>query len=65
MSNFTIPKTQRVAYVAKEGGSIEIKEDYPVKSQKELAPGECLVKIESTGKSSVFSLSHLRTHLIE
>ncbi len=49
MSNFNIPATQKVAVVPKAGGTIEIKNDWPVRQQKDLAPGECLVKIESSG----------------
>lgn len=47
-TSFTIPKTQKVALVA-ENGKIEMKTDWPVKSQADLAPGECLVKIDATG----------------
>ncbi|KAK7443536.1 alcohol dehydrogenase [Stygiomarasmius scandens] len=49
MSNFTIPETQKAAVVAKTGGSIEIKNDHPVRAPKDLAPGECLVKLECSG----------------
>lgn len=49
MPNFQIPKVQKVAIVQKTGGSIEIKNDFPVKQQNELAPGECLIKIEASG----------------
>jgi propanol-preferring alcohol dehydrogenase len=45
----TIPKTQKAAIVAKSGGTIQVKDDYPVKTQAELAPGECLVKLHCTG----------------
>jgi len=44
-----IPKTQKVAIIPREGASIEFRDDYPVKQQNELAPGECLVKLEATG----------------
>ncbi|KAG7439965.1 GroES-like protein [Guyanagaster necrorhizus] len=47
--SYQIPKVQKVAIVQKTGGTIEIKTDYPVKQQSELAPGECLVKIEASG----------------
>ena len=47
--SFQIPISQRVAVVPKAGGAVEIKTDWPVKQQKDLAPGECLVKIESSG----------------
>ncbi len=49
MSNVKIPETQKVAVVPKAGGKIEFKNDWPVKQQKDLAPGECLVKIEASG----------------
>ncbi|THV02641.1 GroES-like protein [Dendrothele bispora CBS 962.96] len=49
MPEFTIPKTQKAAVVTKTGGSIEIKTDHPVKAQKDLAPGECLVKLDCSG----------------
>ncbi|KAF9031520.1 GroES-like protein [Hymenopellis radicata] len=49
MSQFVIPKTQTVALVEKSGGTIVMKNDWPVKQQSELAPGECLVKIDATG----------------
>jgi propanol-preferring alcohol dehydrogenase len=44
-----IPKTQQAAIVSSAGAPIEIKHDYPVKSQAELAPGECLVRLSCTG----------------
>ncbi|ESK84817.1 mannitol-1-phosphate dehydrogenase [Moniliophthora roreri MCA 2997] len=47
--NFDIPKTQKAAIVAKTGGSIEIKEDHPVRAPEDLAPGECLIKLECSG----------------
>lgn len=50
--SFTIPRVQKVAVVPKAGGTIEIRNDWPVKQQKDLAPGECLVKIEATGTCS-------------
>ncbi|KAF8068989.1 mannitol-1-phosphate dehydrogenase MPDH1 [Lyophyllum atratum] len=46
---YTIPKTQTAAVVPKIGSSVTIKTDYPVKSQAELGPGECLVKLHCTG----------------
>ncbi|KAG6828822.1 hypothetical protein H0H92_006647 [Tricholoma furcatifolium] len=45
----TIPKTQTAAIVASSGARIQVKHDHPVKSQAELAPGECLVKLHCTG----------------
>ncbi|KAF4564657.1 alcohol dehydrogenase [Pleurotus pulmonarius] len=47
-SQYTIPKTQKAAVVASAGASVEIKE-VPVKTEAELAPGECLVKLHCTG----------------
>ncbi|KAG6815554.1 hypothetical protein H0H87_000606, partial [Tephrocybe sp. NHM501043] len=44
-----IPKTQIAAIVANRGAAIQVKHDHPVKSQAELAPGECLVKLHCTG----------------
>ncbi|KAG6918371.1 hypothetical protein DXG01_015023 [Tephrocybe rancida] len=44
-----IPKTQHAAIVASSGAAIQVKKDHPVKSQAELAPGECLVKLHCTG----------------
>ncbi|KAF9467921.1 chaperonin 10-like protein [Collybia nuda] len=44
-----IPKTQKVAIVASSGEDIQVKNDHPVKSQADLAPGECLVKLHCTG----------------
>ncbi|KAJ7352250.1 chaperonin 10-like protein [Mycena albidolilacea] len=45
----TIPKTQTAAVVPSSGADIEIRHDHPVKSQEELAPGECLIKLACTG----------------
>ncbi|KAG6860152.1 hypothetical protein C0995_015075 [Termitomyces sp. Mi166 len=45
----SIPKTQTAAIVKTSGAPIEVKHDHPVKSQAQLAPGECLVKLECTG----------------
>ncbi|KAK0244960.1 chaperonin 10-like protein [Armillaria nabsnona] len=47
--SYQIPKVQKVAIVQKTGGTIEIKNDYPVKQADELAPGECLIKMEASG----------------
>ncbi|KAK0489569.1 chaperonin 10-like protein [Armillaria luteobubalina] len=49
MPNFQIPKVQKVAIVQKTGGTIEIRKDFPVTQQGDLAPGECLVKMEASG----------------
>ncbi|CAL1699240.1 unnamed protein product [Somion occarium] len=48
-TSYTIPKTQKAAVVESVGGTLQIKDDYPVKQASELAPGECLVKLEFTG----------------
>ncbi|KAG5335346.1 Alcohol dehydrogenase 3 [Termitomyces sp. T112] len=45
----SIPKTQTAAIVATSGAPIQVKHDHPVKSQAELAPGECLIKLDCTG----------------
>jgi len=47
--SFTIPKTQKAAIITTSGGAIEISHNHPVKTQAELAPGECLVKLSCTG----------------
>lgn len=47
----SIPKTQKVAIIPEAGGSIEIKTDFPVTQPEDLAPGECLVKIQASGTS--------------
>lgn len=44
-----IPKVQTAAIVPESGGSIVVKHDHPVKTQADLAPGECLVKLHCTG----------------
>jgi alcohol dehydrogenase, propanol-preferring len=44
-----ITTTQKAAIVGSAGFRIEIKDDHPVKTQAELAPGECLVKLSCTG----------------
>ncbi|PBK94887.1 GroES-like protein [Armillaria gallica] len=49
MPNFQIPQVQKVAIVQKTGGTIEIQKDYPVRQQNQLAPGECLIKMEASG----------------
>ncbi|KAJ7739465.1 chaperonin 10-like protein, partial [Mycena maculata] len=43
--SFTIPKTQTAAVVPTSSTLIEIRQDHPVKTQEELAPGECLIKL--------------------
>jgi len=49
MSPRPIPKTQTVAIIPESGGGVVIVHDHPVKTQAELAPGECLVKLHCTG----------------
>jgi len=52
MSNInapTIPTTQRAAVIENFGAPYAIKSDYPVKQPSELAPGECLIKLEYSG----------------
>ncbi|KAK7037771.1 alcohol dehydrogenase [Paramarasmius palmivorus] len=48
MSSITLPKTQKAAVVDSIGSAIQFK-TIPLKRQAELAPGECLVKIECSG----------------
>ncbi|KAJ7511645.1 chaperonin 10-like protein [Mycena galericulata] len=49
MPSYTIPKIQTAAVVPNSGAAIEIRADHPVKTQAELAPGECLIKLACTG----------------
>jgi alcohol dehydrogenase, propanol-preferring len=44
-----IPKTQTAAVVTSKDEEIQIKTDHPVTQPEDLAPGECLVKLEATG----------------
>ncbi|WWC90443.1 uncharacterized protein L201_005378 [Kwoniella dendrophila CBS 6074] len=44
-----IPQTQTAAVVPAIGQDLEIRNQHPVKQAKDLAPGECLVKISHTG----------------
>ncbi|KAH7905462.1 chaperonin 10-like protein [Hygrophoropsis aurantiaca] len=44
-----IPKTQFAAVVKSSDAPIQIEKDHPVKSPSQLAPGECLVHLVSTG----------------
>ncbi|KAI0090404.1 GroES-like protein [Irpex rosettiformis] len=46
---FTIPKTQTAAVVPAHGSPLEIRHDHPVVQPEDLKPGECLVKLISTG----------------
>ncbi|KAH7100990.1 GroES-like protein [Auriculariales sp. MPI-PUGE-AT-0066] len=47
MSN--VPKVQIAAVVRAHAEEIEITKEHPVTQQKDLKPGECLVKLEATG----------------
>ncbi|KIY64544.1 mannitol-1-phosphate dehydrogenase [Cylindrobasidium torrendii FP15055 ss-10] len=49
LADFTIPQTQTVALIEKSGGTVAIRDDWPVVQQKDLKPGECLVKMQATG----------------
>jgi propanol-preferring alcohol dehydrogenase len=44
-----IPKVQTAAVVVSKEADIEIRKDHPVTQPDDLAPGECLVKLEATG----------------
>lgn len=44
-----IPPTTRAAVTKRLGKTAELISDYPLKQPSELAPGECIVKIECTG----------------
>ncbi|GLB34537.1 putative alcohol dehydrogenase GroES-like domain [Lyophyllum shimeji] len=44
-----IPKTARAAVLNELNGAYALKEEQPVKQASELAPGECLVKVEYSG----------------
>ncbi|KIK66051.1 hypothetical protein GYMLUDRAFT_158703 [Collybiopsis luxurians FD-317 M1] len=48
-TQFSIPQTQIAAVIEQAGGTLQIKKDYPVKRPEQLAPGECLVKLECSG----------------
>lgn len=48
-SNTPLPKTQTAAVIKNKGAALEIRDDYPVKGADDMAPGECLVKIEASG----------------
>ncbi|KAJ3761196.1 mannitol-1-phosphate dehydrogenase MPDH1 [Lentinula raphanica] len=48
-TEFVIPQTQIAAIVDKIGGELQIKNDHPVRRPEELAPGECLVKLDFSG----------------
>ncbi|KAF9528264.1 chaperonin 10-like protein [Crepidotus variabilis] len=44
-----IPKVQRAAVIEELGKPYSLKTEHPVKQQQELAPGECLIKMEFAG----------------
>jgi propanol-preferring alcohol dehydrogenase len=44
-----IPKTQKAAVLEDFASPYAIKTNHPVKQPSELAPGECLIKLEYTG----------------
>ncbi|KAF8692314.1 hypothetical protein AX14_010129 [Amanita brunnescens Koide BX004] len=48
-TNYTIPSTQKAAIVQSLGASITVVQDHPVPNPDSLKPGECLVKLHSTG----------------
>ncbi|KAI0302895.1 GroES-like protein [Multifurca ochricompacta] len=47
--SYNIPKTQKAAIVESHDAPIHIKDDHPVRQPEELAPGECLIKLDCTG----------------
>ena len=49
MSQYQIPKTMKAAVVRSTGAELEVVNDWPVPQAHELAPGECLLKLECTG----------------
>ncbi|TCD70709.1 alcohol dehydrogenase [Steccherinum ochraceum] len=48
-TTYQIPKVQKAAVVPSVGGTLEIRDNHPVKQPSELLPGECLVKLDCTG----------------
>ena len=49
-ANFTsIPLTAKAAVLFEIRQAYVVKDDHPVKQPSELAPGECLIKLEYTG----------------
>jgi alcohol dehydrogenase, propanol-preferring len=46
--SYTIPKEQKAAVVQQTGSKAELK-TVPVKQPEDLAPGECLIKLQCTG----------------
>ena len=45
----SVPKVQTAAVIQTQGAPLTIQSDYPVVQPEDLAPGECLVKLEFTG----------------
>lgn len=48
-SHFQIPKTQKAAIVESNDAPLRVVSDHPVKQPGELAPGECLVRLDCSG----------------
>lgn len=48
-TSLTIPLTQKAAILEAHNAPFVIKTDHPVKQPSELAPGECLIKLEYSG----------------
>ena len=44
-----VPKTQRAFVQASPGGPIHLATNHPVTQPEDLAPGQCLVKLEFSG----------------
>ncbi|KAJ7029750.1 chaperonin 10-like protein [Mycena alexandri] len=47
--NFSVPQTARAAVIAAFDQDLVLKDDHPVLQPSQLAPGECLVKVEYAG----------------
>jgi len=47
--SISIPKVQKAAIIASRGAALEVRSDYPVRQPEDLAPGECLIKMDCTG----------------
>lgn len=48
-TTYQIPKVQKAAVIPSVGGTLEIRDNHPVKQPSELLPGECLIKLDCTG----------------
>ncbi|KAJ7183000.1 chaperonin 10-like protein [Mycena crocata] len=55
----TIPQTARAALITKFGPEYTLKDDHPVIQPPQLAPGECLIKIDFAG------VCHSDLHILE